>query len=91
MKVSNKHVIHKLFQSRFIRWWLTFSGVYAMFGVCPFCGRTGCPIGAGSMGLVGGFFALCMQGVEKGKEIVKSLRKKQKAGEIEENCLGRKI
>jgi len=46
---------------RFLRWGLAFSGLYAMFAVCPFCGRVGCPVGAGSAGLVGGFFALCMQ------------------------------
>ncbi|MEW5949843.1 MAG: hypothetical protein AB1711_10605 [Thermodesulfobacteriota bacterium] len=46
---------------RFLRWGLAFSGLYAMFAVCPFCGRVGCPVGAGSVGLVGGFFALCMQ------------------------------
>ncbi|MEW6328109.1 MAG: hypothetical protein AB1487_11050 [Thermodesulfobacteriota bacterium] len=46
---------------RFFRWGLAFSGLYAMFAVCPFCGRVGCPVGAGSAGLVGGFFALCIQ------------------------------
>lgn len=45
----------------FLRWGLAFSRLYAMFAVCPFCGRVGCPVGAGSAGLVGGFFALCMQ------------------------------
>jgi len=46
---------------RFLRWGLAFSGLYAMFAVCPFCGRVGCPVGAGSAGFIGGFFALCMQ------------------------------
>jgi hypothetical protein len=46
---------------RFFGWWFAFSGLYSMFAVCPFCGRVGCPVGAGSAGLVGGFFALCMQ------------------------------
>ncbi len=46
---------------RFLGWWFGFSGLYAMFAVCPFCGNTGCPVGAGSAGLVGGFMALCMQ------------------------------
>ncbi len=45
---------------RFFGWWLGFSGLYAMFAVCPFCGRAGCPVGAGSAGLVGAFFALCL-------------------------------
>jgi len=46
---------------RFFGWWFAFSGLYAMFAVCPFCGQVGCPVGASSAGLVGGFFALCMQ------------------------------
>ncbi len=46
---------------RFFGWWLGFSGLYAMFAVCPFCGQAGCPVGIGGSGLIGGFFALCMQ------------------------------
>jgi len=46
---------------RFSGWWFGFSGLYAMFAVCPFCGQTGCPVGIGSAGLVGGFCALGMQ------------------------------
>lgn len=46
---------------RFFGWWLGFTGLYAMFTVCPFCGQQGCPVGAGGAGVVGGFFALCMQ------------------------------
>ncbi len=46
---------------RFFGWWLGFSGLYAMFAVCPFCGQQGCPVGAGSAGIVGGFFALLIQ------------------------------
>ncbi len=46
---------------RFFGWWLGFSGLYAMFAVCPFCGQQGCPVGAGSAGVVGGFFALVVQ------------------------------
>ena len=43
---------------RFLTWWLIFSGIYASSSVCPFCGQVGCPVGAASAGLVGGFFAL---------------------------------
>ena len=46
---------------RFLGWWFGFSGLYAMFGACPFCGQAGCPVGLGSASLVGGFFALFMQ------------------------------
>ena len=53
--------------------WLAFSGLYAMFAVCPFCRQVGCPIGAGSAGLVGGFFAFLMQ---NWKAFVKSIYRK---------------
>jgi hypothetical protein len=43
---------------KFLTWWLIFSGIYASSSVCPFCGQFGCPVGAGSAGVVGGFFAL---------------------------------
>ena len=47
---------------RFFGWWFAFSGLYATTSnVCPFCGRICCPVGTGSIGLVGGFFALCIQ------------------------------
>ena len=47
---------------RFFGWWFGFAELYAMFAVCPFCGQAGCPVGAGTAGLVGGFFALVMKG-----------------------------
>ena len=46
---------------KFFGWWFGFSGLYAMFAVCPFCGQAGCPVGIGSAGVVGGFCAICMQ------------------------------
>jgi hypothetical protein len=46
---------------RFSGWWFGFSALYGTFAVCPFCGQSGCPVGAGSSGLIGGFLALCMQ------------------------------
>jgi hypothetical protein len=39
--------------------WFAVSSIYAMSAVCPFCGQAGCAVGSGSVGLVGGFFALC--------------------------------
>jgi len=58
--VIKKHPIlgHLL---RLVGWSFGFSGLYIMFAVCPFCGQPGCPVGAGSTALVGGFFALCVQ------------------------------
>ena len=56
---------------RFFGWGLGFSGLYAMFAVCPFCGRAGCPVGAGSAGLVGAFFALCITGGKRVRGFVK--------------------
>lgn len=46
---------------RFIGWWFGFTGLYAMFAVCPFCGQQGCPVGMASAGTIGAFFALCVQ------------------------------
>ncbi|GAB6096160.1 hypothetical protein JCM14469_24130 [Desulfatiferula olefinivorans] len=44
---------------RFIGKWFGFTGLYAAFSVCPFCGQAGCPVGVGLAGSVGAFFALC--------------------------------
>nr|WP_321404652.1 hypothetical protein [uncultured Desulfobacter sp.] len=41
--------------------WLGFTGLYAAFSVCPFCGQQGCPVGMASAGTVGAFLALCLQ------------------------------
>lgn len=46
---------------RFIGWWFGFTGLYATFVVCPFCGQQGCPVGMASAGTIGAFFALCVQ------------------------------
>jgi hypothetical protein len=46
---------------RFIGWWFGFTGLYAMFAVCPFCGQQGCPVGLTSAGAIGGFLSLCVQ------------------------------
>jgi hypothetical protein len=46
---------------RFIGWWFGFTGLYAMFSVCPFCGRQGCPVGLASAGTVGALLSLCLQ------------------------------
>lgn len=46
---------------RLIAYWLGFTGLYAAFSVCPFCGQQGCPMGMASAGTVGAFFALCCQ------------------------------
>jgi hypothetical protein len=45
----------------FLKPWLAFTGLYATFSVCPFCGQSGCPVGIGSAGLVGGVMALLAQ------------------------------
>jgi hypothetical protein len=60
-KPVNKNHRLKAAVIRFLGWWFGFTGLYALFGVCPFCGQPGCAVGAGSAGVVGGFFALCMQ------------------------------
>lgn len=59
-RVVKKHpILGRLL--RFFGWWFGFSGLYAMFAVCPFCGQAGCPVGIGGAGLIGGFCAICMQ------------------------------
>ena len=35
---------------RFVGWWFGFTGLYAMFAVCPFCEQQGCPVGLASAG-----------------------------------------
>jgi hypothetical protein len=46
---------------RLLASWFGFTGLYAIFAVCPFCGQQGCPVGMASAGTVGAFFALCFQ------------------------------
>ena len=46
---------------RFLGLWFAFTSIYSASAVCPFCGQPGCPVGAGTAGLVGGFFALLLQ------------------------------
>jgi hypothetical protein len=63
---EHEHHIHKKntvfgYLFRFSIWWLSLSGLYMFFATCPCCGQVGCPVGAGTAGLVGGFFALCKQ------------------------------
>ena len=45
----------------FLKPWLAFTGLYATFSLCPFCGQSGCPTGIGSAGLVGAVLALFAQ------------------------------
>jgi hypothetical protein len=63
---EHKHHIYKKniilgYLFRFSVWWLSLSGLYMLFATCPCCGQVGCPVGAGTAGLVGGFFTLCKQ------------------------------
>jgi hypothetical protein len=46
---------------RFFAWWFAFAGIYSMVAVCPFCGQVNCVVGAGSAGVIGGFFVLLLQ------------------------------
>jgi len=46
---------------RFVGLWFGFTGLYATFAVCPFCGQAGCPVGLATSGTIGAFFALCLQ------------------------------
>ena len=68
---------------RYLGWWFGFSGLYGAFGVCPCCGRVGCPVEGVSAGIIGAFLALCMM---KGKRLmsrergVRRCRVKRKKG-----------
>jgi len=57
---NHKHSIKERLFS-FFKWWLIFTGIYSFSSVCPFCGKVGCPVGFGSAGALGAFFALFMQ------------------------------
>jgi len=46
---------------RFVAGWFGFTGLYAAFSVCPFCGQPGCPVGIVSASAVGAFLSLCLQ------------------------------
>lgn len=71
---------------RFIGWWFGFTGLYATFAVCPFCGQQGCPVGAASAGTVGAFFALCVQDWKRlAAYIRKNWRKQNKHKEVGSN------
>nr|WP_320014519.1 hypothetical protein [uncultured Desulfobacter sp.] len=50
LKLSPFGRLFRLFAS-----WFGFTGLYAVFSVCPFCGQQGCPVGMASAGTVGAF------------------------------------
>ena len=73
--VVKKHpILGRLFH--FFGCWFACSVLYAMSAVCPFCGQVGCPVGAGSAGLVGGFFALFALWMQNWKAFVKFIYSK---------------
>ncbi|MBN2600878.1 MAG: hypothetical protein JXR87_02675 [Candidatus Marinimicrobia bacterium] len=63
---------------RFIGWWFGFTGLYAAFAVCPFCGQAGCPVGLASAGILGAFFALCIQDWKRFFKFIKQKLMKEK-------------
>jgi hypothetical protein len=67
---------------RFLAWWLTFSGLYAMCAVCPFCGRVGCPVGGGSAVIVGGFFAVCVQALKNFFQVLYRMGYRRKSSHL---------
>ena len=76
-KMKKVPVIGNIF--RFFGLWFAFSGIYAIFSVCPFCGQAGCPVGAGSVGAVGGILAFVVQhGKTSINYIFKKIRNFQK-------------
>jgi len=63
---------------RFLASWFGFTGLYAAFAVCPFCGQQGCPVGIASAGTIGAFFALCFQDWKRLFEYIKQKLIKKK-------------
>lgn len=63
---------------RFFASWFGFTGLYAAFSVCPFCGQPACPTGLLASGVVGGFLALCIQDWKRLLLYLKTKRKKGK-------------
>ena len=47
---------------RFSGIWLAVALLFGTTSVCPFCGQHGCPVGAGSAGVLGGVAAFVLQG-----------------------------
>jgi len=62
---------------RIVATWFAFTGLYAGFAVCPFCGRQACPVGLASAASVGAFFALCVQ---DWRRIVRFIQRKMRGG-----------
>lgn len=48
---------HRSRLKHYVLSFLAFFGIYAASSVCPFCGRPGCPVGAGGAVAVGGLLA----------------------------------
>ena len=42
---------------QFIGWSVGFTGLYAASTTCPCCGQVGCPVGVGTVGIMGGLTA----------------------------------
>ena len=45
---------------KFFKWWFILTALYSVSAICPFCGQSGCPTGAGSIGIIGGLLAFFM-------------------------------
>jgi|GEM_PF-152330 len=59
--------------------WMTGIGGFVAWSTCPFCGRPGCPVGAGTAGVIGGLFALCMTNWKRLIKLMKNALKKSPA------------
>jgi hypothetical protein len=70
LKVAKVGLLGHLF--RFFGWWFAFAGISSI-SVCPFCGQTGCPVGASSAGILGGLMALLVQ-LKNWRVLIKSIK-----------------
>lgn len=57
--------------SKFIGWWIIFTGSITLFAVCPICGSAGC---AGSLAFTG-IFAAVLSFLKNGSSLIKKIFK----------------
>ena len=64
--------------SRFFGWWISFTGLYAMSGSCPCCGKQGCPAGAGIIGFILALGTLLKHPYQRIQRLIRTLLLKSK-------------
>jgi hypothetical protein len=65
-------------------WTMAFFGLFAVFAICPFCGRPGCPGGALVVGPLGGLVMTLLRG---GRSLFRRRRDDAREQPISDACL----